>query len=245
MPRKKLQDGDARRLLGGAPVLIVTTQWRAVANAAPIAWAMPLSINPPLIGLAVHPSRHTHDMIRFGEEFAINIPSRVITNHTQWLGMVSGIHAEKLEASRIPFFKSRVINAPLLEGCIGWIECTLRDHYPVGDHTLFIGTVVSAQADTDAFSFDSGTWSLDDSEYKPLMYLGGRTYSLLDAPFDAEVQQRSVEQMEEEGFGKELEEVEVERTRKREEEEERRDEHDRRGEAEADTSALPRELPEA
>ena len=75
MVRKNLEEEAARRLLGGAPVLIVTTKWRAVMNAAPIAWAMPLSVNPPLIGIAVHPTRHTHDMIRFGEEFTINIPA--------------------------------------------------------------------------------------------------------------------------------------------------------------------------
>lgn len=245
MVRRKLEDGDGRRLLGGAPVLIVTTQWRAVANAAPIAWAQPMSVDPPLIGIAVHPSRHTHDMIKFGEEFAINIPSKVILNHTQWLGMVSGVVGDKLDASRLPYFSAKVIGAPLLEGCIGWIECTLFDHYTVGDHTLFIGRVVAAQADSDAFNFDSGQWSLEDDEYKPLMYLGGRTYSLLSEPLEAKVEQRSVEQMEDEGFGQELEEAEVERVRKRDEAAEARDEHERRGEEEPDTSSLPRARPEA
>ncbi|MEE9277909.1 MAG: flavin reductase family protein [Dehalococcoidia bacterium] len=245
MVRKKLEEGDARRLLGGAPVLIVTTRWRAVANAFPVAWAMPLSVDPPLVGIAVHASRHSHDMIRFGEEFAINIPSRVIVNHTQWLGMASGLTGDKLEASRLPYFRPKVIESPLLEGCVGWIECTMHDHYTMGDHTLFVGRVVAAQADTEAFDFEAGLWSLADDEYKPLMYMGGKTYALLDSPFDAKVEQRSVEQMEEEGFGKELEEVEVERARKREEELEARDEHERRGEEPADTSALPLERPEA
>ena len=88
-------------------------------------------------------------------------------------------------------------------------------------------------------------WSLDDDEYKPLMYLGGRSYGLLDDGFDATVEQRPVEQMMEEGIGQELEEAEAERRIKREEEAERRDEHERRGESEPDTSSLPRELPEA
>ncbi len=245
MVRKNLADEDARRLLGGAPVLIVTTRWRAVANALPIAWAAPLSVDPPLIGVVVHPSRHSHDMIRYGEEFAINIPSRVIMNHTQWLGLVSGLQTDKLEASRLPYFKPKVIDSPLLEGCVGWIECTLHDHYTTGDHTLFIGRVVAAQADSDAFNFEQGRWSPEDDEYKPLMYLGGRTYSLLSSAFDTEVAQRPVEQMEEEGFGKELEEAETERARKREEAEAARDERERRGEEPPDTSASPRARPEA
>ena len=245
MVRKKMLDDDARRLLGGAPVLIVTTRWRAVANAFPVAWAMPMSLNPPLIGITVHPSRHSHDMIRFGEDFAINIPSRVLLNHTQWLGMISGITADKLEASRIPYFRAKAIEAPLLEGCVGWIECTLHDQYTVGDHTLFIGKVMAAQADTDAYDFNLDRWRLDDDEYKPLMYLGGRTYSLLTEAFDAEVEQRSVEQMEEEGIGRELDAIEEERRRKREEELEARDAQERRGDQPPPASSPSRPRPEA
>ena len=245
MVRKKLADEDARRLLGGAPVAIVTTQWRAVANVLPVAWAMPLSIDPPLLGIALHPSRHSHEMLRYGEEFALNIPSRVITNHTQWLGMVSGTQMDKLEVSRLPFFKSKVIAAPLLEGCVGWIECTLHDYHTTGDHTLYVGRVVAAQADTEAFDFERGLWALADDEYRPLMYLGGHSYALLGAAFEAEVAERSAEQMKEEGFGKELEEAEVERRRKREEARAARAERERRGEETPDDDeAAPRERPE-
>lgn len=245
MVRRKMVEEDARRLLGGAPAAIVTTRWRAVSNAAPIAYAMPVSMNPPLIAIAVHPSRRTHDMIRYGEEFALNIPSRVLLNHTQWLGMVSNSVGDKLEASRIPSFKGSEIEAPLLEGCIGWIECTVHDSYAMGDHTLFIGKVVAAHADTDGFDFNTGMWALDDDEYKPLNYVGGRTYSLLETAFDATVEQRPVEQMLEEGLGQELEEAELERQIKREEAAEARDEQERRGEEEPDASSLPRARPEA
>ena len=245
MVRKKLDPFDARRLLGGAPVLIVTTRWRAVANAAPIAWAMPCSADPPLIAMAIHEGRHSHDMIKFGEAFAINIPSRVIVNHTQWLGMVSGLQTDKLEASRLPYFSAKAIDVPLLEGCIGWIECELHDHYKTGDHTIFIGKVVAAQVDTDAYDYNLDRWSLTDDEYKPLMYLGGKTYALLGDPFDARVEIRSPEQMEEEGFGRELEEAEEERRIKRDEELARRDEELRRGEKPPTQAAPPRPRPEA
>ena len=244
MVRRRMEEVDARRLLGGAPVAIVTTSWRNVANAMPLAWSMPVSVDPPLIAIAVHPGRHSHDMITFGEEFALNFPSKVILNHTQWLGMVSGLQGDKIEGSRLPYFRAKIIDAPLLEGCVGWIECAVHDSYTTGDHKLFIGRVMAAQADTDAFDFDTGLWSLADDEYKPLSYLGGRTYSVLAAAFEAEVEQRSPEQMAEEGLGRELEEVEAERAIKREEAEEARHAQERRGETEPDTSALPRPRPE-
>ena len=169
----------------------------------------------------------------------------MILNHTQWLGLVSGLQGEKLEASRLPYFSGRVIESPLLEGCVGWIECTLHDTYTMGDHTLFVGKVVHAQADLDAWEFDKGQWRLVDDEYKPLMYLGGNAYSLLSPPFAAMVEQRSIEQMEAEGLGLELEEAEIERERKREEAEEARHARERRGEEPPDTSTLPRQRPNA
>lgn len=245
MVRKKIEAEDARRLLGGAPVLLISSKWRAVMNVLPVAWAMPLSLTPPLVGIAVHTSRHSHDVIRYGEEFAINIPSRVLLNHTQWLGTVSGLEMDKLEVSRLPHFNAREIDSPLLEGCVGWIECTVFDSYTTGDHTLYVGKVVACQIDTDAFDTERMTWALDDDEYKPLHYLGGRTYALLTAPFDAAVEQRSADQMEAEGFGVELEEAEEERRRHREEQEEERYEAERRGEREPDRSSPSQQRPEA
>ncbi len=245
MVRKRLDEADARRLLGGAPVLLVTSHWRAINNVLPVAWAMPMSVNPPLVGIAIHASRHSHDLIRYGEAFAINIPGQVLLNHTQWSGMVSGLQMDKLAVSRLPHFKARHIDAPLLEGCVGWIECTVFDSHTVGDHTLYIGKVVSCQVDSDAWDTERNVWALTDDEYKPLHYLGGNLYALLNAPFAATVQARSAEEMEAEGFGRELESVEEERRRKREEEMAHRDEEARRGEQEPTRTALPRERPEA
>ena len=36
------------------------------------------------------------------------------------------------------------LGAPLLEGALGWIECRLASEHPTGDHTFFVGDVVSA-----------------------------------------------------------------------------------------------------
>ena len=158
---------EARRLLGGAPVLIISTRWRAVANAAPIAWAMPTSINPPLIAVAVHPSRRTHDMIKYGEEFAINIPSKVLLNHTQWLGMVSNTVGDKLEASRLPNFRGRETDCPLLEGCVGWNRMhPARLLHHGRPHPLHRQGRLRPGRHR-RLRFHSGMWGLDDDEYKP------------------------------------------------------------------------------
>lgn len=174
--RRTLELQDALRLLVGGPVALVTTRWRDQVDVMPAIWVSPVSRTPPLVGVAVQPSRYTHDMIRFGEEFALNIPGRDLMNHVHYFGVVSGREVNKLELARLPTFKAQKVAAPLIEGCLAYIECGLEDALRLGDHTLFVGRVVAVQAERDAFD---ETWTLSDPDYKPLHYLGIDRYAVL------------------------------------------------------------------
>ena len=72
--RRELDALDALRLVIGGPVCLLTVRWRDQTDVTPVIWLTPLSRRPPLIGVAVHPSRHSHELVRFAEEFALNIP---------------------------------------------------------------------------------------------------------------------------------------------------------------------------
>jgi flavin reductase (DIM6/NTAB) family NADH-FMN oxidoreductase RutF len=221
--RQSIAELDARRLLGGGPVVLVSTSWRGNHNVMPAAFVTPLSFDPPLIGLAVHPSRHTHDMIKYSEEFALNIPSRELLHHCQYLGSVSGRDLSKLELTKLPIFSARRVSAPLLDGCVGYIECGVHDAMTTGDHTLFIGKVVAAQVEKEAFD---GTWLLDDDELKPLNYLGQNLYALLGEPIAARIpktgDEASTEEQIESGVAEAGSETEQRREKASEEAEHRR-----------------------
>ena len=172
------------RLLNGGPVVLVTTRWRDQTDVMPAIWHTPLSRTPPLVGIVVGPGRHTHDMIRFSEEFALNFPARDLINHAQYFGAVSGENVGKLDLAKLPTFNSSKIEVPLIESCVAWIECSLVDTLPIGDHTLFVGDVLVVQAEEQAFD---ETWRLDDPAYKPLHYLGLDRYAVLGGPLHAEL----------------------------------------------------------
>ncbi len=182
--RRLCDETDARRLLNPGPVAIVTTTWRAMSNAAPVAWTVPLSMGPPLIGCVVHPHRHTADMIRFSEEFALNIPGPSLLKQTAFLGTQSGLNTNKLESAGLETFGAQRIEAPLIDGCLAWIECGLQDVIPIGDHTLFVGKVVRVQALDEAYA---GTWLLEQRQFSPLAYLGGTKYAVIGDPREAVV----------------------------------------------------------
>jgi flavin reductase (DIM6/NTAB) family NADH-FMN oxidoreductase RutF len=185
MVRRLCDNTDARRILNPGPVGIVTTHWRAIANAAPIAWTTPLSMAPPLVGCVIHPHRHTADMIRFSEEFAINIPGPALLKQTHFLSTLSGLDHNKLEASGLELFKAQRIEAPLIEGCLAWIECGLQDVIPIGDHTLFVGKVVRVQALDEAYAQE---WLLKETRYSPMTYIGGTRYAVVGRPREATVE---------------------------------------------------------
>jgi flavin reductase (DIM6/NTAB) family NADH-FMN oxidoreductase RutF len=180
--RRLCDETDARRLLNCGPVAIVTTSWRAMANAAPIAWTAPLSMEPPLVGCVIHPHRHTADMIRFSEEFAINIPGPSLLKQTAFLGSLSGLNVNKIESAGLELFSAQRIEAPLIEGCLAWIECGLQDVIPIGDHTLFVGRVVRVQALEEAYA---QVWKLEDRAFSPLTYIGGTKYGIVGDPLEA------------------------------------------------------------
>ena len=215
--RRSLDETDARRLMTGGPVMLVTCSFRGRHNAMPVAYAMNLSMRPPLIGLAVHPQRHTYDIIRRTEEFALNIPTRDLLHHVQYLGSLSGADFDKLELTKLPYFKARKLDTVLLEGCVGWIECHLQDAIEVGDHFLLIGRVVAVQADDDAFN---ERWLLPDQDSKPLHYLGGNYYSMLDYVMEARIPKSAEE------YGKRLDEAVAEQLELTKEGEERRAQED-------------------
>ncbi len=185
--RHSIDERDARRLLGGGAVTLLTTAWHGAHNVMPAAFVTPLSIDPPMIGVAVHEARHTHDMIRFSEEFALNIPTQQLLHHVQYLGTVGGAELNKFELTRLPTFRARRVQAPLLEGCVGWIECGVEDAYKIGDHTLFVGKVAAASAEQDAFA--DGAWLLADPEERPLTYIGINYYAVPGERLEARIPQ--------------------------------------------------------
>jgi len=218
--RRTIEPTDALRLLNGGPVVLLTTRFRNETNVMPAIWTVSLSRRPPLIGVAINPARHTHDMVRFAEEFALNFPGRDLLNHTHYFGAVSGTDVGKLELAKLPTIKAAKISAPLIDNCLAYVECSLEDALRLGDHTLFVGRVLVVQAEPEAFD---ETWLIQNADYRPLHYLGGDRYAVLGGRLTAELRTT------EEG-AIELAESQDERERREEEEARERERRQREGE---------------
>lgn len=172
----------APRILQGAPVALLTTRHRGNSNVLPIAWHMPLSVEPPLVAVAIEKTRYSLDLVLDSEEFALNFPGRALLHHVQYLGSLRGEDIDKFEATQLETFDATHITAPLIHDCVAWIECELREVHPFGDHLLCVGQAVRIDVLPDAFG---ERWQLGPEELRPLHFLAGNEYSALDGVLEA------------------------------------------------------------
>ena len=102
-----------------------------------------LSLEPPRVLICVAKRLYTHKVIEETGIFAVNI----LSAEQEELGMRF--------AGRVPEGEDRfagldisraVTGAPLLPDVLGWLDCRLSDAFDGGDHTIFVGDVVAADA---------------------------------------------------------------------------------------------------
>lgn len=173
---------QAHRLLAGRPTCLLTTRYKGQINVMTIAWASPVSLGPPLVVLAIHPARYSHDMLLRSEELVLNIPGRPLAEQVVQIGSVSGRDEDKLILTGLTLESGRRVEVPWIEECLAHLECAVVDHLAPGDHTLFVVEVVGAWVEEEAFD---ERWLVpeENEELSPLIHLGGRQFGLFGKQF--------------------------------------------------------------
>ena len=155
-------------------VLVSCVDKAGKANAITLAWSMPVSINPPIVAISVAPKRYSHQLIEETKEFAINIPTMDIVRETLFCGRRSGRTHDKFKETRLTTLTAKLVKPPIIKECVAHLECKLEEQVTVGDHTLFIGRVVTAY--TDKGIFDE---KFDVKKVKPVYHMGGDDFVTL------------------------------------------------------------------
>ena len=165
----------AHRLLAAQPTCLLTTRYKGQVNVMAIAWVCPISLDPPLVSLAIHPSHYTHDLLRRSEECVLNIPGRPLAEQTLLCGSVSGADTDKVTATGLTLESGQRVEAPWIVECLAHLECALVDVLAPGDHSLFVVQIVGAWAETEAFD---NLWLVPEEteELLPLHHLGGTRF---------------------------------------------------------------------
>src|SRR5919204_5192094 len=100
-----------------------------------------LSLEPPLVGVAVSRQAALHELLRGAAALGASLlgegQEALATRFSR------GVPPIALWAD-VPV-REGTLGAPLIEGSLGWLECRMHAEHATGDHTFFVGEVVSAE----------------------------------------------------------------------------------------------------
>lgn len=144
-------------------------------NIIPMAWVGIVCADPPLVSIAMKPSRHSYALIAASGEFVINVPGEHHLASLDWCGTVSGRTCDKFAAAGFTPCRSAVVKAPGIAECPVNIECTLMDILKPGREHILIGKVVHMQVE-DALLDSTGR--IDLAGIRPVTLNGDEYWGL-------------------------------------------------------------------
>jgi flavin reductase (DIM6/NTAB) family NADH-FMN oxidoreductase RutF len=165
-------------------VTLVSSAHGVARNVMAAAWAMPLDFDPPKVAVVIDANAYTRQLVAASGEFALNIPCRAQAEQVLQAGSCSGRDGDKFARAGLAVFPAERIAAPLVAGCVAWLECRVLPR-PDNEqrHDLFLAEVVAAQADDRVFK--DGRWVFGgDDGLRTLHYFGGGSFAMTGETVD-------------------------------------------------------------
>ncbi len=159
---KSLTLSKAYRLLNHGPTTLITSSHNNKHNIMAAAWACALDFDPPKVTVVIDKNTYTRELIEASGTFAINLPCVAQKNMVKQVGSCSGrdMTTDKFAQYNISTFAAQQISAPLVEGCVAWLECKIiPEPHNQNTYDLFIAEVIAAYADERVFS--DGRWHFE------------------------------------------------------------------------------------
>jgi len=165
----------AYRLLNHGPTVLVSSAHAGRRNVMAAAWNMALDFDPPKVAVVIDKATLTRELVEASGEFVLNVPSRLQAALTLAVGTKSGREIDKFATVGAGATAASVVGAPLIEGCLAWLECrVIAEPHIQQNYDLFLGEVVAAWADPAAFS--DGRWHFPDQQQRSIHYLAGGSF---------------------------------------------------------------------
>jgi flavin reductase (DIM6/NTAB) family NADH-FMN oxidoreductase RutF len=151
------------------------------------AWNTALDFDPPKVCVVIDKTTYTRDLVEASGEFVLNLPCRAQAALAVAIGSSSGreLAQDKFEQHGLATCAAGTVGAPLLDGCVGWLECRVlpEAHHPQR-YDLFIGQVTAAWADGRVFA--DGHWLFDertDPMLRTIHHVAGGHFFATGEPF--------------------------------------------------------------
>tara|TARA_Y100001970_G_C14130207_1_gene801281 strand:+ start:792 stop:1280 length:489 start_codon:yes stop_codon:yes gene_type:complete len=127
-------------------------------NGFTASWVTQGSFNPPLVVIAVRAEGSSHEIIKKTKKFSVN----VLKSDQKDLAAIF-FKPQKALGGRFETvkFKNGEFGLPILIDSVGGVECEVVGDLMHGDHTVFVGEVLSAflNNDVEALNLSSTGWN--------------------------------------------------------------------------------------
>ncbi|MGD2270708.1 MAG: flavin reductase family protein [Desulfobacterales bacterium] len=122
-------------------IYLLTTFHKDQINGMIASWVSLISYDPPLIMIAVHPNRYSHQLIEQSGYFALHSLGK---RQKDYLARFKGSDP-RAKFSSIKW-DTAMTGCPIIDDCVAYLECQVTASCRPGNHTIFIGEIVNAQA---------------------------------------------------------------------------------------------------
>lgn len=112
-------------------------------NPVTLGWVMPVSMQPPMMAMAVGRTRYTAESLKVNRDFVLAYPSEAQAEAAKYFGSHSGRDTSKLASVRCETERAHKVDSRLLTEAVANFECRLVREVEAGDHIIFIGEVVA------------------------------------------------------------------------------------------------------
>jgi flavin reductase (DIM6/NTAB) family NADH-FMN oxidoreductase RutF len=162
-------------LLPNPVVLVSAAGGAGDGNFLTIAWVGTVCSSPPMVSVAIRPSRYSHDLISAAREFVVNIPNAEQLEGVDVAGVWSGREHDKFAELGFTALPATKVGAPLIAECPVNLECVVRHQLALGAHDLFIAEIVATHYDEEVLD---GRGRLKPNALHPFTLVGGEYWSL-------------------------------------------------------------------
>lgn len=103
-----------------------------------------ISLEPPLVSLALRHLTHTHELVERSGEFAVTILS---AGQKELSDRFAGKYPEITDRFEGVTTETLLLDAPLIQGGIAYFNCRVIQSIPVGENTLFVAEVIAVRGE--------------------------------------------------------------------------------------------------
>ena len=177
--RVPLELRRAYKLLNHGPTTLVTSAAHGRTNVMSAAWVMPIDFEPPKVAVVIAEGTFTRELVDASGEFTLCVPTRAQLEQVYAVGSESGRDEDKWARSGLRPLPASKVGAPLVDGCVAWLECRVLPESDVQrKYDLFLAEVVAAWADDVAWDAKENAWRFEDDASRTVHHLAGGVFFL-------------------------------------------------------------------